>query len=414
MESPHVVYVGEFRFPDKEASATRVLGIGKALREAGYRVLFAGVENRGRAEDLQPDGTYGYQGFTYVPEEDLGDGRFARLRRGFLTHLSGETTMRRLHSLDLAATRAMIAYNATSPLLMRLRSFCRKRGIALAADCTEWYDPRHVLGGRLGPIRWDNELRMRWMQPKVGNVIAISSFLEQYYRGRGCNVLRVPPLVDMEEPRRQLTDRRAYYDGVLRLVYAGSAGKKDLLAPAICGLGKLGATAALVELHLLGPSPAEVRDCMQGDSAILAKLGQAVVCHGQVAHSAALEVVRQSDFSILMRPDARFAHAGFPTKLVESLSLGVPVITSLTGDIGTYVRQDKEGIVLEGITAEAFAAGVRRALAMPESQRAAMRVNARQQAAACFDYRRYVARLGDFVRAAVAAGAKQSPTRPRT
>jgi glycosyltransferase involved in cell wall biosynthesis len=94
--------------------------------------------------------------------------------------------------------------------------------------------------------------------------------------------------------------------------------------------------------------------------------------------------------------------------------LGVPVIANLTGDIGQYVREGEEGVVLEGITPEAFAAGVRRALVMPEAHRAAMRVNARQRAADCFDYHHFAAPLRDFVEEAVASAGDRRSTPPRT
>lgn len=398
-----IVYVGNFCFPDGDAGGTRVLGIGKALRETGYRVVFAGMEKRGREEDRHSDGEYCYHGFSYVPETDQGHGRLARLKRGLLTHAIGTTTMRRLHAMDLSTTQAIIAYCAPAALLWQLVHFCHKRRLALIADCTEWYDPGHVWGGSLGPIRWDSELRMRWLQPKIGWVIAISSFLEHYYRDRTCEVVRIPPLVDLNQPDRQPAAHAARDDGLLHLVYAGSPGKKDLLITAIHGLCELRAAGAPVELHLVGLTRSATETCMGEHSFLLDQMGKAIIYHGRVPHAAALKLVAQADFSILVRPDERFAHAGFPTKLVESLSLGVPVIANLTSDIGEYVRDGQEGILLDGSDPEAFAVGVRRSLAMPKEHRTAMRAFARQRALECFDYRNYVAALNEFVERAVGA-----------
>jgi glycosyltransferase involved in cell wall biosynthesis len=399
--SKTIIYVGNFYFPNGSAAGTRVLGVGKALREAGYRVVFAGMEHRGRDEDRQYDGEYCYQGFSYIPEKDHGHGRLARLKRGLLTHVTGTTTMRRLQAMDLSTTQAIIAYHASGPLLWQLMSFCRKRGLALMADCTEWYDSRQVKGGRLGPLYWDSELRMHWLQSKIGRVIAVSSFLDRYYRDRGCDVIRIPPLIDMDQTNGESAKYVMRDDGMLRLVYAGSPGKKDLLITAIRGLRELRAAGAPVELHLVGLSRPAADVCVGKNVPMLDALGEAVVYHGRVPHPMAIALVAQADFSILVRPDERFAHAGFPTKLVESLSLGVPVITNLTSDIGEYVRDCKEGIVLEGCDPEAFAVGVRKALAMPREQWSAMRVHSRQRAVDCFDYRNYVAPLNDFVERAV-------------
>jgi len=401
--SKTIIYVGLFYFPHASVGGTRVLGIGKALREAGYRVVFAGMEHRGREEDRQSDGEYCYQGFSYMPEKDFGHGRLARLKRGLLTHATGTTTLRRLHAMDLSTTQAIIAYQASVPLLWRLMHFCQKRRLALMTDCVEWYDSRQCQGGRLGPLYWDSELCIHWLQPKVGRVIAISSFLEHYYRDRGCEVVRIPPLVDMNQPDRRPVAHVMRDDGTLRLVYAGTPGKKDLLTAAIRGLHELRAAGAPVQLHLVGLSRSAANACLGKYSPLLDELGEALVYHGSVPHPVAMALVAQADFSILVRSDERFAHAGFPSKLVESLSLGVPVITNLTSDIGQYVRDCKEGIVLEGSDPEAFVVGVRKTLAMPKEQWAAMRVHARQRAVECFDYRNYVVPLKDFVERAVVA-----------
>ena len=392
--SPEVIYVGSFVFPDGDAGATRVVGMGKALREAGFSVLVAGTERRGRPEDRQANGQFVYQGFPYLPEKDQGDTRLSRLKRAWLTHLSGSTTMQRLGSMDLSGTRAIIAYHPFALLLWRLERFCRKRQITLIADCTEWYDPWHRFAGLMA---WDSELRMRWLQPKIGRVIAISSFLERYYRACGCSVLRVPPLIDMDERVKVQVEHATRGENVLRLVYAGMPAKKDLLGNAILGLRELRSSGFPVVLDVVGPSRQHVAAYVPGGARLLHELGSGIVCHGRVAHQVALGLVAQADFSILLRPDERHAHAGFPSKLVESLSLGVPIITNVTSDIAQYVRDGKEGILLEDGSAEAFVAGVKRVLDMPREQWRAMRPNAGRRARDSFDYRQYVQPLREFL-----------------
>lgn len=405
--SPDIIYVGSFYFPDKEAGAYRVLGIGKAMREAGFSSLFLGTERRGRTEDLQPDGRFVYQDFPYVSERNLGNTRFSRCKRAWLTHFSGNTTMERLRSLDLTRTHAIIAYNAFAGLLWRLGRFCRKKRIALIADCSEWYDPRQRIGGRFSPLRWDTELRMRWLHRKIGRVIVISSFLERYYRERGCSVIRVPPLIDMGTPKCNQTAIPAPEGNLLRLVYAGVPGKKDLLGNAIRALRDLRADDLRITLNLVGPSKRDVQRCLGRDAAILDELDGLVVCHGRVAHKEAVSSVAKADFSILLRPDKRYAHAGFPTKLVESLATGVPIIANVTSDIAEYVRDGVEGVLLDDSTPDAFAAGIKKVLNMPRERWKAMRLNARQRAAECFDYRQHVQPLKNFMAEAIRFGSER-------
>jgi len=403
-----IIYVGHYCFPEGDPAAPRVLGIAKALRECGYDVVFAGygtkvgdTQEEGRPEDRQPDGSFAVEGFRYRrtgdcrpwPRSPIGKlARFLSLGLGCLKWLGSE---------DLTDVAAVIAYHGTSRFLMRLRSLCRRQNIALIADCTEWFDPRQLATSRWGALWWDNELRVRLLNPKIGFIIGISSFLERYYRDKRCRVIRVPPLVDLEEPKWRFDAGKPSDSGPLRLVYAGVPGNKDLLDNALQGVRVLRREGLPVVVDLFGPTRESICALLPRDAGGLDELGTALRCHGRVPQHLVPRRLAEADFSFLLRPNARYAQAGFPTKLVESLSAGVPIITNATSDIAQYVRDGKEGIFVDGYTPEAFAAAVRRVLGMPRWQWRVMRENARERAAKCFDYRRYVQPLGEFVREAV-------------
>jgi glycosyltransferase involved in cell wall biosynthesis len=391
-----IIYVGGFRFPDGDAGAARVRGIALALRDAGYAVAIAGVEDRASPDDIQLDGTACREGLPYYPAKNFGSSKFARLRRGVYHCITGSAVMDRLNYLVSPRTRAIIVYNGNAPLLLRLLNFCSKRKICLIADCTEWYDPQHVPGGAFGWFRWDSELRMRWLQPKIGNMIAISSFLEKYYRDCGCTVVRVPPLVDLQAKCwRSVPLLRE--DTELHLAYAGTPGKKDLLANALRAVIALRLEGFSIKVHLVGTTRETLGNWLRDDPSFVKALGNSVIYHGRVPQARAIELISAADFTVLLREDKRYAHAGFPTKLVEGLSAGVPIITNSTSDIAEYVRDGHEGILLENHSPEAFAAGVRRIFQMPRAKWREMRLQAQQRAEECFDYRHYIASLKSFI-----------------
>jgi glycosyltransferase involved in cell wall biosynthesis len=180
-------------------------------------------------------------------------------------------------------------------------------------------------------------------------------------------------------------------------VYAGDAGRKDLLANAIRGLSYLGERGKSVRMFIVGPSHDEFASSLGSDSELLNTCRDQVEFTGRLPHRVALQRVAECDFSIMLRPHQRFAEAGFPTKLVESLACGVPMIGNLTSDIGMYVRDGIEGIVLADCTPESFAQGLERALSLSPDQRQAMREAARRRAEGSFDYRNWVETIGQFM-----------------
>jgi glycosyltransferase involved in cell wall biosynthesis len=184
---------------------------------------------------------------------------------------------------------------------------------------------------------------------------------------------------------------------VLQLAYAGVPGRKDLIGNAIRSLSLLGGAAQQVRLMLIGPTAAEARCLLGADGALLDKHASRVTCRGRCSHNEALSLVAAADFTVLLRPDVRFTRAGFPSKFVESLSLGVPLIANLTGDISSHLTDGREGIVLEAATPEACRDGIRRILAMPRWHWQEMRERARSRAVTSFAYERFAGDLCRFV-----------------
>jgi glycosyltransferase involved in cell wall biosynthesis len=117
---------------------------------------------------------------------------------------------------------------------------------------------------------------------------------------------------------------------------------------------------------------------------------------GRIPQERVRDAYLAADFSVLLREPVRYAHAGFPTKVPESLAAGVPVICNLTSDLGEHVHDGVEGLVCEGPSPSAFAAALRRAIDLPPTRRAAMRRAARAEAERSFDYRVYIDALARF------------------
>jgi glycosyltransferase involved in cell wall biosynthesis len=379
-----------------------VLGIGKALREASYEVLFGGMEPAGRPEDLQSDGSYRYAGFAYHSIGEKSEKR--RGRRGspavrLTGYLSmGASTAEWLCDLDFSRVRAVILYNGLAGHQLRIAPICAARGVPLIPDCTEWYDPGHSPDGRFGFHRWNVELTMRRLNARAGSLIVISSYLARFYEKHGARTLLVPPLVDLSDPK--WTPAREWAPPPrrkARLVYAGDPGQKDLLIEVLRGLRELREEGIDATLTLVGPESRELGDLPGGSASLLMGLGGAVNFTGRLRQDEVPRELMNADFGVLLRPDKRYAQAGFPTKLVEYLSSGLPVITNFTSDIASYVRDGKEGFLLDGCSGAFLAAGVRRALEKGDGEWGRMRNLARRRAEESFNYGRYVRELAEFI-----------------
>ena len=67
--------------------------------------------------------------------------------------------------------------------------------------------------------------------------------------------------------------------------------------------------------------------------------------------------------------EQRYAKAGFPTKVVESLSRSTPVICNLTSDLKDYLTDGQDALIVDACSAEALKVQLERAIIMSKAQR---------------------------------------------
>ncbi len=390
IESPRktVVYVGPFSFPDGGAAARRIIGNARSLQEAGFHVTVACGQS-------SPDGVVPrvFEGIEVVP---LGERSAEHLPR-LLKHLAYVTMGRKTVAwLEAQTPRpdAVILYSGYSPYLLRLIPWARSRRVPLIFDAVEWYDPATVLQW-LSPYQLNIELAMRYLLPRVRNIITIGSFLADYYAKRGVHCLTVPPTLDVVRTPYGDTARTA--DRPLKLVYAGSPGNKDLLDTILEAVLRLHGRGHPLRLTVAGVPAEETANYRSIQRRPRSEVGSCVDFVGVLDHAASINLVRDADYSLLLRRDARYARAGFPTKFVESLAVGTPVMANLTSDLGRYLKDGETGFICSGPTSEELETALTRALLLAEERHASMRVRCRELAEQNFDFRAYTSPLSAFV-----------------
>jgi glycosyltransferase involved in cell wall biosynthesis len=288
----------------------------------------------------------------------------------------------------------MILYSGYSPYLLQLTGWARRQDVPFLFDAVEWYAAASVGGFLASPYLWNTEIAMRMLIPRLDGVIAISRALECYYAERRMQVGRIPPLIDPDEivQASPAPDPR----GRIRLAYCGSARTKDLLDIVIDAVIARDGKGGRFLLDIAGPSEADIRKCRP----VRARGGELPDClrvHGHVSHARSLEIVGNADFSVFLRHVTRVSRNGFPTKFVESLALGTPVIANLTSDLAEHLRDGETGLVCPSATRESLEVALDRAFELGAQKRAELRIGARSEAEREFAYGGHAATLKDLI-----------------
>lgn len=340
-----ILYIGGFIPPAGNAAAHRVMANAKIMRDLGYEVVLLGTtKDPVLLKDDVLDSKQEIQGFqTYFEAYPGSLGQW-------LKHLfSIEPAKQLITSLGEDRVKGVVAYNYPSIALNKLVKYCRTRNIKLISDCTEWALVEHNKGPRNTLKNWDTQYRMKVVHSRMGGIITISDFLYRYYLPQAPKVLKLPPLVDVKpDSEEQLLNSVNLEEGI-KLVYAGSPGNggKDRIDTIVKVLSEIkSACKCPFTLNVVGITREQYLSDFK-EKHIPVNVSENVSFMGRLPHEQVIEIVRSAHFTIFIRDENRITQAGFPTKFVESISNGTPVLTNKTSNIEEYLLEGKTGYFLD-------------------------------------------------------------------
>lgn len=368
----NICYALAFDFPDSSAATRRVAAVVSLLLRCNFKVTLvsAGVpreipDSIGIPADVR---------VLFAGERDsVGNvgGLIDKIKFGskicsLIKHLDEKVDV-------------VIAYGGYTPLVFRLLKLKRAMGISLVYDAVEW--------ASLRPYWWRSaylmnvHFAMSFLLKRLDGVICVSAFLYEYYKCR-TKALRLPPLyvnTAGSSPSKRVGS--AY-----RLSYVGNS-DHDNVDILVSAFRSISAGREDVELHIAGAF--SQKDMIEnGVSEHCTALS--VKFYGTVSQEQATEMILKSDALILLRDNNAVTQAGYPSKVVHALSLGVPLITNYISDIPLTAVDGPAGVFFGDASAESLAGGIETFISLSDGELAAMRRSAILVAEAEFDVSRYV------------------------
>lgn len=264
----------------------------------------------------------------------------------------------------------------------------------LVYDAVEWFSPEQFKNGaKSHAYKLNNNYNTNYI--KGGHkAISISSYLYKNFCNQGVDSLLMPVVLDVKS-----ISYNKYFENKINIIYAGVPGKKDYLDVMIKAISFLKKEERdCLHLKIIGCSKQQFVDNTTIDMRDIEKLDGCVEFLGRISRAEVLKEYKNADFSVLIRPAAaRYAQAGFPTKLVESLSTATPVICNYTSDIDKYIQNMKNGIVVNGEDEYACLESLRCVISLDRKSILEMQKHARRTAEQYFDYRIYVNKMIEFI-----------------
>lgn len=376
----YVMMVVPSNFPNGDAGAVRDMAFAKIYQELGYEIFLIGAGRR------EKEGTY--QGVHYYSLYKEAESLFDHLKRFIDAKSAYMSIVNRL--IKCNGLPSVIHVNDVSHgAIEQLRKIAEKNSIPMLHDSTEWYSPCEFSHGKLDKAYILKDRLNREVIRQPIRVIGISSYLTEHFKGRGLKAVRIPVIMDVKTAKTSVNE-----DEKIKLIYAGSPANKDYLKEIVLGVTLLSEdNQKQLELHILGANEDQIKGLTD-----LQILPDCIKAYGRVPREKVEEVMLGMDFSVLLRPsEERYAKAGFPTKSVEAMSHGVAMICNISSDLGMYLRDGKNAIIVDGYDEKVFSKSLERILFMSRADIDAIKHNARQLAEEEFDYRGWVDTVSDFI-----------------
>lgn len=394
-----ILYVGNFSFPHGNASGSRVLGNGYLFKELGYEVIYVGLDDSLSQSSILEKTKQFYGNFVYYNlSYPIGI-------RGWLSY---KKRYKQVISLIIKEKISItIGYGSPSVSIFcnLIRIWCKKNGILYFSDCVDWLS---ISSGTFAyrVIKFmDDNYQKRVVNAKADGVITISSYLSNYYSNRNCKTVTIPPLINPDRYNHLYiakNDRRK--DDPLRLIYIGmpfaTDGRsvkensyKDRLDIAIEALYKIKDLNFIFNIY--GITKAQYLSVIVKHLDILEQMKEKVIFRGKISNHIAITKIAESDFTILLRDVNKMTTAGFPTKFVETISCGTPIITTNTSDLQRYIKIGKNGFLVTSTDENILSNQLREIFLINRSQIDDMKRYCKESK--LFSYSNYADEMQDFL-----------------
>ena len=345
-----IIYIGDFDLRNENVQAHLVKSNTKIFNRLGYSVALIGVNRKSTFEEIAT-----------LQKLDIGEGNQYLELENTLT-VSGFFKYKRTESKIMAFmdgvarqgnVKFVISYQAPTfaPILKRVAEWCGRHGAKYIVNCADItvFDSQPLLRRMVMTRNWNYLHKVN--RKYSDGLIAVSRYIENFYQKDGMPSVIIPPLFD------NFVDKEYELSATTTFVYAGTpfvlkknvntVGMKDRLDKIVDLCLELSAEGVSYQLLVVGITKDMYITCIPRHKAALENK-QDIVFKGRLPHSETLEAVRNADYMLNIRDHNVMNEAGLSTKVVESVSLGTPVVMNSIGDTFMYLREGITGYELSG------------------------------------------------------------------
>lgn len=334
MERNVIVYFGMGFLPDNNAVACREQALSFIIKESGYTPILIGINRN------IPFGTFKKENYKGI---DCYSIRYAgtlieKLKDSFVIV---KTLVSIFSEIGIERIKCFIMQDYQIGPMRRMKKYCEKNGIAYVADIMDWFTPTSDYSISKNVVKTiDVFLRMNVFYPFLKNKIYISHNFEQYFKDRIDKNIMVLPCTCNDVQHKEVLAKD--HSTNITLTFAGFVGRKfekeklDWIVKALYEIN------SNIELNILGVTKQEF---VAGKPELALCVTDKIHFWGYQPRKKCMEILQNSDYSIIARKSNKLTEYGFSSKICEAFACAVPVIATNNSDNKIYIKDGINGYV---------------------------------------------------------------------
>lgn len=390
-----VLMIGNISIPNNSAGALRCENVAEMFNLLDYEVFISGIS----IDDEYTSSTKGdinYLNHSKTSKRTLlGKISYILSKKNRVKKIINEFQQRYNKTIGIVYIYSSLEISVIKYILKT----SKERGFKVIFDVVE----RQVLGQQTFSSFFSYYLSNKYIFTNIGKqkdigIISISEYLFQHFKSfnnASAHNLYLPFVIKTNDDHLLSAPTEI---GKTVFVYAGMAHKnRDSLINMIKGFNIIADQYAnKFEFWILGTSISQiVKDGLNLTE--LQKSTEYAKYYGRVSHDKVKEFYSKCNFTVLLKPNLVFSKAGFPTKIAESWSFGIPVVANKSSDLDNFMVDRFNSIVVQDDSPNSFADAISKALLLSEKELEEMRENSLSTIKSKLDISNYLQNFNEFV-----------------
>lgn len=334
MERNIIVYFGMGFLPDNNAVACREQVFSFITKEIGYTPVLIGINSEVHFNSYKK----------YIQNDVCCyDIKYAKtLTEKFKDiYAIKKTIISIFEDIGVEKIKCFIMQDYQFEPMRYFRKYCNANGIAFVADIMDWIVPsRYCSIAKNISKSIDTVIRMHWFYRHLNNRIYISHKFEEFFNDKKNTIVFPSTCKDIEV---DFSTGFAENDNIT-ISFTGGLAENSAKEKLDWIIRALYENKSSINLNVVGVT----REQFLLRFPKFAKfITSRIHFYGYVPHNECVKILKNSDFSAVIRKNNKLTKYGFSNKICESFVNGVPVLATDNSDNKIYIKDGVNGYVCE-------------------------------------------------------------------